>query len=418
MSDDVTSIGDRAFANCSGLTNITIPRSVTNIYANSLTPIYYGDGAFYNCSGLSSIAVDNGNTTYRSENDCLIRMADNMLILGCKNSMIPNYVVNICAYAFSGCSGLISITIPDNMNSIGEYAFSGCSSLTSLKIPDSVTNIMSGAFSGCSGLLSVTLPFIGWSRVSASSSALFGYIFGTDVYVGGTSTKQYYGSYSSDYTNYYLPTALRAVTITDASTLQYGAFYGCNLLTNIIISNSLTSIGENAFRGCNSLTSITLPFVGASRTATTYSSVLGYIFGYTTSSSSTPPSGTTYQYLTSSVVNSVTTYTYYHYYIPSALKVVIITSGNSLGIHAFYNCSGLTSITIPDSVTSIGSSAFWYCTNLMSITIPSKVANIDINAFYGWSSNQTIYIQGFSSAPSGWVNNWNAGCSANIVWNA
>ena len=89
----------------------------------------------------------------------------------------------------------------------------------------------------------------------------------------------------------------------------------------------------------------------------------------------------------------------------------------SIGESAFSSCSGLTNITIPDSVTSIGNSAFYECTGLTSIMIPSSVTNIDGWAFGGWTSNQTINCEVLSK-PSGWKNNWNGGCNAQIKWNA
>ena len=59
------------------------------------------------------------------------------------------------------------------------------------------------------------------------------------------------------------------------------------------------------------------------------------------------------------------------------------TSNDKLGDHAFYGCSGLTSLTIPSGVTSIGSEAFHGCSGLTSMTIPSSVTSIGIAAFYG-----------------------------------
>ena len=115
VPDYVTSIGDFAFKDCSGLTSITISDSVTSI----------GDGAFYGCSGLTSITI-------------------------------PDSVTSIGYSAFCNCSSLTSITIPDGVTSIGSYAFSRCSSLTSITIPDSVTSIGDYAFYNCSGLTSIT----------------------------------------------------------------------------------------------------------------------------------------------------------------------------------------------------------------------------------------------------------------------
>ena len=137
--------------NCSGLTSITIPNSVTSI----------GGAAFRGCSGLTSIAVDKSNTIYDSCDNCnaIIETATNTLIQGCENTIIPNFVTNIENGAFYGCSGLTSITIPNSVTSIGPSAFYGCSGLTSINIPNSVTSIGSQAFYGCSGLTSITIGY-------------------------------------------------------------------------------------------------------------------------------------------------------------------------------------------------------------------------------------------------------------------
>jgi len=118
IPSSVTSIGEYAFAFCSGLTSITIPNSVTSI----------GSGAFQDCSGLT------GTLT------------------------IPNSVTSIGSNAFGNCSGLTSITIPSSVTNIEGNAFFGCSGLTSITIPSSVTSIGSGAFLNCTKLVTVYLP--------------------------------------------------------------------------------------------------------------------------------------------------------------------------------------------------------------------------------------------------------------------
>ena len=410
ISDGVTSIGSNAFYNCSGLTSITIPDGVTSI----------GSGAFSGCDGLTSIAIPfvgsggNSNThfgyifgasSFSDNSSCVPSFLKEVTITG---------GTSIRSSAFYNCNGLTSITIPDSVTSIGSSAFSSCSGLTSITIPNSVTSIGSSTFSGCSGLERITIPFVGGSIKTASDTYQypFGYIFGTSSYTGGVRIQQYYYGNSTSSTTgsyYYIPASLKSVTVTGGYIL-YGAFYNCSSLTSITIPdsvtnigryafyncsgltsitipdsvtsignesfrscsgltsitipNNVTSIGESAFYNCYGLTSITVPFVGSGGSLNTY---FGYIFGASSYSNNSN-------------------------YVPSTLKEVTITSGTSIGDYAFYNCSGLTSITIPDSVTSIGSSAFYNCSGLTSITIPDDVTSIGSSAFSGCSGLESITI--------------------------
>ncbi len=219
--------------------------------------------------------------------------------------------------------------------------------VTEIIVPDYVTSISKGAFSGCSNLESMTIPFVGASKsaTSASSSTLFGYIFGTSSYTGGSSTKQYYSS--SDYATYYIPMSLKKVTITGGNIL-YGAFNNCSNLTEIVIPDSVTSIGSYAFCGCCSLTEIVIP--------DSVTSIGSYAFGGCS----------------------------------SLTEIVIPDNVTSIGWYAFTGCSSLTEIVIPDSVTSIGNYAFWCCYSL------------------------TIYCEA-ESQPSGY-SDWNPS-NCPVVWN-
>ena len=129
LGNSLTSIGEYAFYNCSGLTSVTIGNSVVSI----------GNSAFDGCSELTSITI-------------------------------PNSVTSIGEWAFSYCSKLTSVTIPDSVESIGRYAFGGCYGLTSVTIGNSVTSIGDYAFSGCTGLTSVyyTGTQSEWNKISSA----------------------------------------------------------------------------------------------------------------------------------------------------------------------------------------------------------------------------------------------------------
>ena len=428
IGNSVTSIGYRAFSYCSSLTSVTIGDSVESI----------GTYAFYNCSSLTSVTIPDSVTSigssafygcnsalYTTENNLkYVKANDNpyCILIGVTNSNLSTYQINtetkyIAGSAFSWCRSLTSIEIPNSVTSIGYGAFSGCpienatiptiaissirnsnlktvvitggesigdyafrycSSLTSVIIGDSVTSIYSQAFSNCSSLTNVTIgdgvKSIG-SYAFSWCSSLTSVIIGDNVTSIGSSAFAYCSS-------------LTEVTIPNSVTsIGDSAFYGCSSLISIEIPNSVTSIGNSAFSGCDSLTSvtipdsvtsigcaafaycsglesITIPFIGASlNDANNYH--FGYIFGAGDYGSNERR-------------------------VPTSLKTVVITGGESIGPKAFYRCTSLTSITIPDSVTHIGDDAFSGCENLQY--------NIEGDLKYlGNEDNPYIYLAGTTS---------------------
>ena len=135
----VTSIGNYAFRNCTGLTSVTIPTGVTSI----------GGSAFYGCSGLTSVTIGNSVTS--------IGEAAFYGCSGLTSVTIPTGVTSIEGYTFNDCTGLTSVTIGNSVTSIGSSAFRSCSSLTSVTIGNSVTSIGVDAFYWCRNLTSVTI---------------------------------------------------------------------------------------------------------------------------------------------------------------------------------------------------------------------------------------------------------------------
>ena len=130
-------LGSCAFLNCSGLTSLSLPSSLTSIERE----------AFAGCSGLTSLSLPSSLTSikYRAFYGCS----------GLTSLSLPSSLTSIDSGAFSGCSGLTSLTLPSSLTSIDSGAFSGCSGLTSLSLPSGLTSIGDGAFRGCSGLTSI-----------------------------------------------------------------------------------------------------------------------------------------------------------------------------------------------------------------------------------------------------------------------
>ncbi len=415
LGNDVISIGSYAFSKCTSLAGIDIPNSVKSIGAYAFSDcsnlsgtieIPYGvtsieEGVFYNCSKLTRITIPDSVTTIGGS-----------AFRGCSELIsipIPTVVTSLGAYAFFGCSNLSGkIEIPYKVTSIEEKVFYNCSNLTHITIPDSVTVIGDSAFFGCSSLESIIIPFIG-AELNGTTNTHFGYLFGAPSYsdnsdyapstlkevviIGGTTIGDYafyncrgltsitipdsvttigdnaffgcsslermiipfigaelngtanthfgyiFGATSYSDNSDYVPSTLKEVVITGGTSIDDYAFYDCGDLTSVAMPNSITSFGEGAFFGCSSLESIIIPFIGAELNGTT-NTHFGYIFGASSYSNNSS-------------------------YVPSTLKKVVIIGGTSIDDYAFYDCSGLTSITIPNTTIRVGEYAFSNCNKII-----------------------------------------------------
>ena len=240
IEDGITEIGRSAFQNCAQIQTITLPESLTTICENAFSGCSdlkkitipkncetIGEDAFYYCSGLEEISVEEGNQVFDSRRDCkaLIDSKSNTLLLGGKNSVVPDGVTEIAKEAFK-YTGITEIVIPDTVVRIGEYAFNGCKQLKSVVLPINITSIENSTFNGCSSLETVKLP-------------------------EGLKT---IGSYA------FAASGLQTITIPNTvDSIGIKAFSYCKSLTEIVIPKGVTQIPEWCFDECDNLTSIVLP---------------------------------------------------------------------------------------------------------------------------------------------------------------
>lgn len=334
INTNITQIERNAFG--SNKINIFVymakkPSSWSTGWSNSNQNVYWSSVGLIS-NDTYEFVIDNNNTTVRLKQ-----------YFGKEESLIlPNVIENY------------------NVTSILANAFKDATNLKALIIPNTIELIEESAFSGVTNLEKITLPFLGASKASKGTNAYFRYIFGKEEFIG---------SYAID--GYHLPSSLRDIILTDATTVVKYAFRNVKSATNIIIPNSVVSIEESIFVGTSKLQSITVPFIGNSIEPLSENAYLGYLFGK-------------FSYEES--------YRAGMYYFPDSLTDVIITNGKSIGQNAFYGTKSIINIVLPNTLLNIGKSAFKGATGIKNIIIPEKVYAIGESAFEDATSLTNIDI--------------------------
>lgn len=298
-------------------------------------------------------------------------------------------------------SNLTVLIIPEGVTSIGDNAFSNCTNLTRITIPSSVISIGEKAFYGCSSLTSVT--FDEGSQLTSIGDYAFSDIRGlTSIIIPGSVESIGERAFSNC-------TGLKSLTISDGVTsIGSFAFQYCDSLTSVTIPDSVTNIGDSAFYSCDSLT---IYCVAASEP-----SGWNYYWNYLNSESNYSfYCPVVWDCLSNDVANDRYIYVVIdgiRYGIKDNVATVvrqpqkttvakipssISYNGKSYSItridsDAFYGCTGLTSVTIPDSVTGIGNYAFSGCKGLTSVTIGNGVTSIGDHAFADCTALEIIYF--------------------------
>ncbi|MDE6061000.1 MAG: leucine-rich repeat protein [Clostridia bacterium] len=407
LSDKMTSIGECMFYGCSELTSITIPDSVTSI----------GEDAFEGCRGLISVTIGKGVTSIGHSafkgcselmtvnwNATACTIADDSAFYGINHPIfdgctsllklnignnvtaVPNYafygcnalthviignsVESIGKYVFYGCSGLMSVTIPDSATSIGEYAFYGCSELTSVTIGNGVKHIGSSAFNRCTALNAVYINDIAkWCEISFSSTFANPLYYAHILYLNGELL-----------TDLVVPNSVKSIG-------AY-AFIKCNGLTSLTIDNGIVSIGEYAFEDCSGLNSATIP--------NSVTSMDKYAFSGCRVSAVYIQDIATWCEISFGNVHANPLYYAKYLYLNGELvtDLVIPDSVTRISDYAFGFCKGLKSVTIGNNVTHIGYWAFYGCDGVTSVIISNSVTRIGECAFDIYNSRMCVYYNG------------------------
>ena len=350
LPTSILSIGLSAFSECESLQAIEIPKGVISVA---------GD-AFYGCKSLEKIEVVPGNSSYYSRSDCnaiIKKSNDELMLVGCKETVIPSGVKQIGEYAFSNSKGLTKIYIPKDIEYIASMAFCGCDGLEHIEVASN--NLTYDSRESCNAIIE-----------TATSSLIVGC---KNTIVPKTVTEIEYGAFKNCKN-------LKSISIPDnvisiendafencenlekiglsknITEIQSGTFFGCKSLKEVDIPQKVTTIGREAFSGCTSLEKITFP--------EKVSRIEGGAFAYCTN------------LVNVEMPNSITAIEEDAFAGCSKLEVITLPENlKSIGDWTFWGCSSLEKVSIPDGAVSIGDGAF-FNTKMKKITIPDSVASI------------------------------------------
>lgn len=344
----VVGIGDRAFAGCLGLTNVTLGSGVMEL----------GASVFSGCTNLVTIKVHALNPVFSSVDGVLFDRHRTVLIQfpeGKDGSYaIPKTVTRLGAGSFAHCRRLSGIVIPYSVTTVEDGAFIGCTGFTNVALGSGVVGLGKNAFQGCTNLTSVTIP----NSITSIADGVF------------------------------LDCLSLTGVVIPAGVVSLGnrVFAGCAALTQLSIPHAVTSIGNAAFTGCARLTEIEVEALNP-----VFGSWEGVLFEKDRATLVRCPEGKAGSYSVPYSVRSIADGAFSN--CRGLTNLALGSRVASIGNEAFAGCNGLTRVTIPDEVDTLGRGSFLGCTGLTNVAVGRKVAQIGEAAFSGCTNLARIEVQ-------------------------
>lgn len=418
LAEGIKLLMNRMFLNCTALTSITLPSTLTRV-----------NSAFIGCSGLTEITFPETVVEIGSLADCT----------GLTTLSIPSNV-NVNDFFCTNCTALTSVNFKGNVGTrISSTSFSGCAALTSVNIPTGVVTIGNNSFDGCASLAQLTMPepLATIGEYAFRNSGLTGITFQRNLTIIGkyafdgckdlvsinfpanvTEIKEYTFNDCVKLKNIELPNgliyikdyafngcaSLGKVTIPGGvQNISPGAFKNSGL-TEVILKEGVMSLSNNSFDGCLLLKKVTFP--------TTMKTIGGFsntgIKEIAFAEGATPEAISDYAFLncdslsTITLPNSIKSLGTGAFYDCDTLKTVKRPTGiTKIAKQAFYHCGFLQSITIPQSVTEIGAEAFAACSKLTAISLPSALTTIGIASFHSTGLTSITLPEGMTTIEPG-----------------
>ena len=417
LSNSLKGIGNYAFCNTIALTEINVPKTLTDIDT-------YGWNWRYPFSGSGIVKINWADG---------ITQVPYALFGGCiklEQVNVPDTITEVKERSFAGCEKLVEVNIPDTVTSIGASAFSGCKSIQNMKLPGKLTFIGNYAFRNCTSLIKVTIPktlttvdtyglnyqcpfdnctsleqIIFEEGIPAIPDCLFENAIGSEkgvnitvpegvTWLGGRCFKNFTNlktiilptTLERIYDYSFSGTGIENIAIPDGIKAMYkNVFYQCKNLEEITVPNSIEELGTYTFSNCTSLTKVTLNntiqniTTGMFQNCTSLEKII--LPGSVTNINDSAFAGCT-SLKTIKWSASIATIREQAFYNCDALtEIKIPDSVTELGNQIFYDCDELTDVKLGTGIRSIPDSAFEHCDKLESLAVPYKVTSIGNNVF-------------------------------------